>query len=301
MGLGNFSPIKFGKLGIIGGKRSYSLQGSLAKLSHVLSRWTLKKLVKDFDFTPVVIPNLINADIIRSCGFEPNGPRTQVYSFEDSQNICLAGTGEIPLASLHLGENFATIEELPKLYCCLSRCYRAEASSHGDLSGLYRVHYFDKVEMFGITESNSDASDKLLEKFVSIQRTLFSELGLHFRIVDMPPNELGKPAYRKFDMETFMPGRKFWGEISSASNCTDYQSKRLNITFNKFFFDETNGHIVDVQKNYVHTVNATACAVPRLLVSIVEQNQTKDGRVMLPEVLRPLMDCDMLENFEGIS
>lgn len=208
LGLAHFADNKTGKLGITGGKRSYAFRGDLVKLSRALSRWTLQKLVRDFNFTPIVVPNLINADIIRACGFEPHGQRTQVYSFEGSLNACLAGTGEMPLASLHLGENFPSSDELPKRYCALSRCYRAEAKSTGEMTGLYRVHYFDKVEMFGLTESKANASDKLHDELVAIQRTLFTELGLHFRIVDMPPYELGQPAHRKFDMEAYMPGKR---------------------------------------------------------------------------------------------
>lgn len=207
LGLAQFSDLKSGKLGITGGRRSYAFRGKLAKLSRALTKWTLQKLVKDFNFTPVVIPNMINADIIRACGFEPLGNRTQVYSFEKSFKTCLAGTGEMPLASLHIGDTFATSDMLPKLYCALSRCYRAEAKSTGEMSGLYRVHYFDKVEMFGFAESTDGASDHLLEKFIFTQKSLFSELGLHFRIVDMPPFELGTPAHRKFDMEAYMPGK----------------------------------------------------------------------------------------------
>lgn len=205
--LAYFSDLQSGKMGIPGGKRSYAFVGKLAKLSKALTRWTLDKLIREYNFTPVVTPTLIKPDIIRACGFEPFGLRSQVYSLDIPSKPCLAGTAEMPLAALHLGEHIASQHELPKKYCALSRCYRAEAKSSGDMSGLYRVHYFDKVEMFAITEASQEASDGMLNEFVSIQKQLFSELGLHFRIVDMPPNELGLPAYRKFDMEAYMPGK----------------------------------------------------------------------------------------------
>lgn len=302
-----FSDLKYGKLGLVAGRRSYAYLGKLAKLARVLTNWTLRKLLNEYNFTPVVIPNLLHSDIIRACGFNPDGQRTQVYALENPPSPCLAGTAEMSLASLHIGENFSTEQELPKRYCALSRCYRAEAKSSGEMSGLYRVNYFDKVEMFGITEADGQHSDKMLEEFVSIQKALFTELGLHFRVVDMPPMDLGKPAYRKFDIESYMAGmftlniillnskrfsigRDFWGEISSASNCTDYQSKRLNITYNKFYFDSKTEEIVDVKRCFVHTVNGTACAVPRMIISIVEQNQTNDGQVLIPKVLRPYMN-----------
>lgn len=208
--LAYFSSPDNGNLGKIAGPRSYLLFGQLAKLSRTLARWTMNKLINEYNFIPVVTPNLIYSDLVRACGFEPFGNRTQVYSLNERNNICIAGTAEIPLASMNLGENFSVEKnELPKKYCSLSRCYRAEAKSSGEMSGLYRVHYFDKVEMFGVTEAETTKSDKLLEEFVNIQKNLFEELGLHFRIVDMPPNELGLPAYRKFDIEAYMPGKLY--------------------------------------------------------------------------------------------
>ncbi|KAH9418369.1 seryl-tRNA synthetase [Dermatophagoides pteronyssinus] len=294
MNLAQFSSITRGKLGIVGGPRSYMFIEQLAELSRALARWTMAELINKHGFTPVVTPNLIYSDFVRACGFEPFGERTQVYTMDGRRNVCLAGTAEMPLASMNLGENFATENDLPKLYCALSRCYRAEAKSSGEMSGLYRVHYFDKVEMFALTEPND--SDRMLDKFVSIEKSLFEQLGLYFRIVDMPPNELGPAAYRKFDIETYMYGRDFWGEISSASNCTDYQSKRLNITYQKFYFDSKTKAITEVRKNYVHTVNGTACAIPRIIIAIVEQNQSKkQDYFIIPECLRPFMKNDRIK------
>lgn len=142
---------------------------------------------------------------------------------------------------------------------------------------LNRVHQFTKVEMFGVTSPDVIASDSLLEEFVSIQKELFSGLGLHYQLLDMPLHELGRPAYRKFDIEAWMPGRKMYGEISSASNCTDYQSRRLNIQT----VDSTGS------QKFVHTINGTACAVPRTLIALLEMNQQSNGDVVIPACLQP--------------
>ena len=141
-----------------------------------------------------------------------------------------------------------------------------------------RVHQFTKVEMFGITAGDVSASHDLLGQFVSIERELFDGLGLHYQVLDMPPHELGAPAYRKFDVEAWMAGRGIYGEISSASNCTDYQARRLGIRT----IDETGQRV-----SFVHTVNGTACAIPRMLIALLETNQLMDGQVVIPKVLQP--------------
>ncbi|UXI20796.1 hypothetical protein NH340_JMT06739 [Sarcoptes scabiei] len=281
-----------GKLGTVGGSRSYMMFGRLATLSKALSRWTLNVLIDRFKFVPVVTPNLVYSNFVRACGFEPYGARTQVYNLQTRNNVCLPGTAEILLAAMNTGEKF-NHDELPKLYCGLSRCYRAEAKSRGEKSGLYRIHYFDKVEMFGL--SKADKSDDLLEEFVEIQKFLFSSLGLHYRVIDMPPNELGLPAYRKYDIEAFMPGRNIWGEISSASNCTDFQSSKLNISYHEFSVESKNSdEKIDLKRNFVHTVNGTACAIPRMLIALIEQGQTENQLIQIPKVLQPYI------NFESI-
>lgn len=140
-----------------------------------------------------------------------------------------------------------------------------------------RVHNFTKVEMFGTTHGEVSASESLLSELVDIQREIFTQLGFHFQLLDMPLCELGAPAYRKFDVEAWMPGRKMYGEISSASNCTDYQSRRLGI-----LIDQPDG-----TSSFAHTVNGTACAVPRTLITLLETHQQSNGDVVIPPVLQP--------------
>lgn len=143
----------------------------------------------------------------------------------------------------------------------------------------YRVHQFTKVEMFAV--SSSCQSDSLLNEFVRIQEDIFTSLGLALRTLDMPPHELGAQAARKFDVEGWLPGKKKWGELSSASNCTDYQSRRLGITS---------------KDSYLHTINGTACAIPRLIIALLETYQEKDGSVVLPEVLEPFLRFRNISN-----
>lgn len=152
------------------------------------------------------------------------------------------------------------VNEMPKKLMAVSRCFRAEAANARDEKNLFRVHYFTKVEMFAACHPTQ--SDGLLEEFRSIQCRLFEGLGLCFKLFDMPIHDLGAPAYRKYDIEAWIPSHKNFGEISSTSNCTDYQSKRLNI------------YCQDVDKKiYAHTVNGTACAIPRMIIALLEQNQ----------------------------
>lgn len=287
----------------VGGDRSYVLVGSLARLEAALMRWTLNQLIHKYKFTPVVVPNILHDHIIDRCGFPTNSERSQVYKISGSNessildedgsspqalharsNPCIAGTSEFALASIHIGDSIPA-EELPKRYCALSRCYRAETSSLASEWGLYRVHYFKKVEMFAFTMPQ--LSEEMHREFVDIQKDLFSQLGLHFQILDMPEDDLGLSASRKYDIEAWLPGRDRFGEISSASLCGDYQSSRLDIRFSQMIEKDDQ---LQIDNGYVHTINGTACSSIRTLMAICEQHQTEEERVELPDVLVPYMD-----------
>lgn len=166
----------------------------------------------------------------------------------------------------------------PIKVAAVSRCFRAETSALHEEKGIYRVHQFTKVEMFAVCHSTE--STAMLDEFRELEINLFKGIGLHFQLLDMPPCELGAPAYRKFDIEAWMPGRKMWGEISSCSNCTDYQSRRLNIR--------------DGSDGFAHTVNGTACAIPRMLIAIIESFQRDDGSIGIPKVLQKFMRSDKI-------
>lgn len=289
----------------VGGERSYVLLGSLARLERALMRWTIKELTTKHKFIPVVVPNIIHDHIIERCGFPTKSRRSQVYKIsgtnEDSildenntsigdvgsKNLsCIAGTSEFALASIHIRDSIP-VDDLPKKYCALSRCYRAETSSTAAEWGIYRVHYFNKVEMFAFTMP--DRSKEMHEEFLAIEKDLFKQLGLQFQILDMPDNDLGLSAKRKYDIEAWLPGRQRFGEISSTSNCGDYQSSRLDIKYSQMTERDNQ---LQIDTGFVHTVNGTACSSIRTLIALFEQHQTEDQRVELPDVLAPYMDGD---------
>ncbi|KAJ9597236.1 hypothetical protein L9F63_011910 [Diploptera punctata] len=206
-----------------------------------------------------------------------DGDRTQIYRLDQQLyegDLCLSGTSEMALAAFVMNRTFRA-EELPLRLAAVSRCYRAETSGLSDEKGVYRVHQFTKVEMFGV--STRENSSELLEEMRELEEEMFESLGLHFQTLDMPPHELGAPAFRKYDIEAWMPGRNMYGEISSCSDCTDYQSRRLNI---KYLPHSSTAPL------HAHTVNGTACAVPRMLIALLETYQQADGTVAVPEPLQ---------------
>ncbi|XP_010631144.1 serine--tRNA ligase, mitochondrial [Fukomys damarensis] len=272
------------RLSHVSGHRSYYLRGAGALLQHGLVSFTLSKLVGR-GFTPMTVPDLLRGAVFEGCGMTPNASRSHVYSIDSSrfEDLHLAGTAEVGLAGYFMDHSVA-LRDLPVRMVCSSTCYRAETDTGREPWGLYRVHHFTKVEMFGVTGPGLEQSSQLLEEFLSLQVEILTELGLHFRVLDMPTQELGLPAYRKFDIEAWMPGRGCFGEVTSASNCTDFQSRRLHIMF----------HTEDGQLRFAHTVNATACAVPRVLIALLESNQQKDGSVLVPPALRPYLGTDRI-------
>jgi seryl-tRNA synthetase len=265
------------------GPRTYYLRRELAQLEQALVQFTLHNLRTKYNFTMMSVPDLVRQEIIEGCGFKTSGERTQVYRLDrdvHNGNVCLAGTGEFPLAGFFANKCLRE-EDLPCRLTTASRCYRAETSDVARERGLYRVHQFTKVEMFAVTAAETGSeSELMLSDFVNIERDLFEQIGLHFRVLDMPSQELGAPAYRKYDMEAWLPANQFWGEISSTSNCTDFQSRRLGIKYRS-----RQGTI-----KHCHTVNGTACAIPRMIIAILENYQQPDGSVVIPDVLRPFMD-----------
>jgi seryl-tRNA synthetase len=261
----------------VSGARFYFLRNAGAMLELALVNWAMQHLTGKHGFIPLIAPDLVREETVWGCGFQPRGEASQVYSVADT-SLCLAGTAEIPLGGYYANE-ILDETQLPIKMAAVSHCFRREAGAAGtETRGLYRVHQFTKVEMFVL--SRPEESDRVHQELRSIEEELFDALGLHYRVLDMPTRELGNPAYRKFDIEAWMPGRNAFGEISSASNCTDYQARRLNIRYREQ---------VSEKLRFVHTLNATACAVPRMIVSILENFQEKDGSVTIPQVLRPFL------------
>ncbi|MDG1874990.1 MAG: serine--tRNA ligase [Mariniblastus sp.] len=292
----NFKPLDHLELGekhdwidFEGGARTtgngfYFLKGDLVLLDLALQQFAVSELSKR-GFLPTITPDLAQDSVLEGIGFNPRGPETQIYSVEN-MNLSLIGTAEITLGGLYSGKTMMDTD-LPIKLCGISHCYRTEAGAAGRASrGLYRVHQFTKIEMFAFTLP--EQSDEIHEELRQIECDLFDAIGVPFRVVDTATGDLGGPAYRKYDLEAWMPGRGDageWGEVTSTSNCTDYQSRRLNIRYKQKDKKGT---------NFVHTLNGTAFALSRALISILENHQNEDGSVTIPEVLRPIMGKDVM-------
>ena len=257
----------------------YFLKGDLVLLDLAIQQYAVHELVRR-GFIPMTTPDLAQDSILEGIGFMPRGPETQVYSVENS-NLSLIGTAEITLGGLYSGETFDA-ETLPLKLCGISHCFRTEAGAAGRASrGLYRVHQFTKIEMFVFCLPNQ--SDALHQELKQIECDLFDAIEVPYRVVDTATGDLGGPAYRKYDLEAWMPGRGEageWGEVTSTSNCTDYQARRLNVRYKQ---KETKG------THFVHTLNGTAFALSRALISVLENHQNQDGTVNVPKVLQPFM------------
>lgn len=267
------------------GQGFYFLKNDAVLLDLALQRYALEVLLPE-GFVPTVTPDLARNDILVGIGFNPRGPETQIYSIENT-DLSLVGTAEITLGGMYAGQVFEE-EQLPLKLCGVSHCFRTEAGAAGRASkGLYRVHQFTKVEMFAFT--TPEQSDATLEHFCELECRLFDGLGIAYRVVDTATGDLGGPAYRKYDLEAWMPGRGDggeYGEVTSTSNCTDYQSRRLDIRYKKK--GEKGTHLT-------HTLNGTAIALSRGIIAVMENYQQADGSILVPEVLRPFMGKDVIK------
>ncbi|XP_021743581.1 serine--tRNA ligase, chloroplastic/mitochondrial-like isoform X1 [Chenopodium quinoa] len=269
----------------VSGSKFYYLKNEAVMLEMALVNWTLSEVTKR-GFTPLTTPEIVRASVVEKCGFQPRAENTQVYTISGSDQ-CLIGTAEIPLGGLHM-DSILSESSLPLKYVAYSHCFRTEAGAAGAATrGLYRVHQFSKVEMFVLCRPED--SDTYLEELIGIEEDLFTALGFHFKTLDMSSADLGAPAFRKFDVEAWMPGLERYGEISSASNCTDYQSRRLGIRYRPELPSMNQKKAKNTPTQFVHTLNATACAVPRMIVCLLENYQQEDGSVIIPEPLRPFM------------
>jgi seryl-tRNA synthetase len=260
----------------VAGHGFYFLKNEAVLLELALQRYALEILVAE-GFTPMTTPDLARNEILQGVGFIPRGPETQIYSIENS-DLSLVATAEITLGGLMAGQTIDA-EDLPIKICGISHYFRTEAGAHGRATrGLFRVHQFTKVEMFAYTLPGE--SDDMLDYLRDLQCRIFDGLGIPYRVVDTATGDLGGPAYRKFDLEAWMPGRGEFGEVTSTSNCTDYQARRLGVRY------KTKG---EKGTRLVHTLNGTAVAVSRALVAIIENYQQADGSVVIPEVLRAVV------------
>ncbi|MEE8451985.1 MAG: serine--tRNA ligase [Thermoguttaceae bacterium] len=265
----------------VAGHGFYFLKNDLVLLELALQRYAVGVLMAE-GFTPMTTPDLARNEILEGIGFNPRGEETQVYSIENT-DLSLVATAEITLGGMLSGQTLDA-EDLPLKFCGISHCFRTEAGAHGrETRGLYRVHQFTKIEMFAFTLP--EQSDATLDHLRDLECRLFDGLGIPYRVVDTATGDLGAPAYRKFDLEAWMPGRGDYGEVTSTSNCTEYQSRRLNIRYRTKGAKGT---------KFVHTLNGTAIAISRGIIAIMENYQQADGSILVPEVLRQFVGKDRI-------
>jgi seryl-tRNA synthetase len=261
----------------VAGQKFYFLKNEAVLLELGLQRYALDLLLAE-GFTPYVTPDLARAEILEGIGFNPRGEETQIYSVANT-DLCLVGTAEITLGGLY-ADTILEEEQLPVKMAGISHCFRTEAGAAGrESKGLYRVHQFTKLEMFAITRPED--SDAMHEQLLALEERIYQGLELPYRVVDIAAGDLGAPAYRKFDIEAWMPGRGergSYGEISSTSNCTDYQARRLRVRFRR----------KETKKNeFAHMLNGTAVSNARLILALLENHQRADGTIAIPRALQP--------------
>lgn len=266
------------------GAKFYFLKGKLALLEQAMLTWAAREMAAE-GYLPMTTPDLAKDDVLVGVGFNPRGPEAQIYSVEGT-DLSLIGTSEITLGGYHKDE---IIEEsaLPIKFAGISHCYRTEAGAYGRESyGLYRVHQFSKVELFVFCAP--EQSEAVHMELKRLEERLFQKLGIPYQVVDICTGDLGGPAYRKFDLEAWMWGRGEgkggYGEVTSTSNCTDYQARRLNVRIRR----------KDGTLDYAHTLNGTAISLARALIAVLENHQNEDGSITIPEVLVPFTGFDKI-------
>ena len=283
--MNNLDLIDFERGAKVVGQKFYYLKGDGALLEFALINYALEMLVKE-GFTPYITPDLAKDSIIEGAGFVPRGPEAQIY-YIDGMGLGLIATAEINLVGLHSDEVLEE-KELPKKIAGFSHCFRREAGTYGQESkGIYRVHQFYKVEMF--IYSKPEESDQMHQLVLELEKKIFTGLKIPFRVLDCCTVELALPAYRKYDLEAWLPAQNKWGEITSTTNATDFQARRVSTKYKK----------ADGKTEFVHMVNGTAIAVSRALVAIMENYQKEDGSVEIPKVLQKWLPKKVISPVES--
>ena len=260
----------------VAGSRSYYLTGPGAMLEFALVNYAISSAVKA-GFIPVIPPVLVNPAAMEGTGFLGQAAEN-VYHLEED-DVYLVGTSEVPLAAFHMDE---IVENLPIRYAGYSSCFRREAGTYGkDTRGIIRVHQFDKVEMFSFVKPEEAKAEHL--RLLEWEKDFLKAMEIPFRVIDVASGDLGSSAIRKFDCEAWIPTQDAYREVTSTSNCTEFQARRLNIRYRD-----------DSGTKPVATLNGTLVAVPRMIVAILENHQNQDGSVNVPKALRPFLGVDTL-------
>ncbi|MCX7928802.1 MAG: serine--tRNA ligase [Patescibacteria group bacterium] len=276
----NLGIIDFDSGAKVSGSQFYYLFGDGALLELALVHYAFENLIKE-GFVPAITPDLAKSRYYLGTGYLPKGDEAQTYTIE-GQDLGLIATAEVTLAGKHADEVILE-QNLPIKYVGYSHAFRQEAGAYGKYSkGLYRVHQFTKVEMF--IYCTPSESNKMHDYLLELEEKLYQGLGLPYRVIKQCTGDLGAMAARKYDIEVWMPGRNDYGEVTSTSNCTDYQARNLNIKYRT-----KNG-----KNEYIHMLNGTAIAVSRTIIAILENYQQKDGSVLIPKALQKWMGKDRI-------
>lgn len=261
----------------VAGTKFYFLKGDLALLEGAITRFALDLLVKK-GFTYLTVPHLVNSRTARGAGFAPRGDLEGNEYFVEGEDLSLIGTAEAPLTGYHADE-ILDEKDLPLLYVGYSPSYRKEAGTYGKHTrGLFRVHQFNKLEMYAFT--TPEQSVEVHEKILALEEEIWQTLGIPYHVINIASGDLGAPASKKYDLEYWSPVDNTYRELTSASNCTDFQARNLNI--------RVRGN--DGNLRIVHTLNGTAVSLARSLVAIIEHYQNEDGTLRVPQALQPYMD-----------
>ena len=271
--------IDFDRATKVSGAKFYYLKNELVLMEFALIQYAIGIAMKH-GFIPFSTPDLAKKEVLEGLGFNPRGESTQVYNIENT-DLSLIGTAEITMGGYHMNETLEE-EDLPKKYVAVSHCFRTEAGSYSKFSkGIFRVHQFTKIEMFQYL--TPETAEKGHDEMLQIEREIFEGLNIPFRVVDHCTADLGGPSIRTYDLEAWMPGKPSkggkvgdWAEITSTSNCTDYQARGLNIKYKT----------KDGKKEYVNMLNGTAIAITRAIIAIMENYQQADGSIIIPDVLQ---------------
>ena len=265
----------------LAGARSYFLKNDGMLLEQAVLQYALQKMVKK-GFTPFSVPNIVNTDCLVGTGYFPGGEE-DAYRLERDDQWMIA-TSEIPLTSYYSGEILAEAD-LPKKFVGLSPCYRREAGTYGkDTSGLYRVHQFMKVEQVVLLPEDVKMSDQYHVQILANSEELCSDLEIPYRVLQLCSGDLALGKYDSHDIECWMPSREGYGETHSATSFLDFQARRLNLRYRG----------EDGTIKYCYTMNNTVVASPRILIAIIENNQTADGKIKIPKVLQPFMGKEVI-------
>jgi seryl-tRNA synthetase len=261
----------------IAGSRNYFLKGDLVLLESAVMRYALELMCRR-GFVPLSVPTLVRKEVMIGTGYFPGG-EDQAYRTDERDDLCLVGTAEVPVTALHQDE-ILPLSDLPKFYVAHSPCYRREAGTYGkDTRGLYRVHQFQKVEQVVIDVADPERSIEHHHAIVKNAEDVLQSLELPYRVVNVCGGDLGQPQVQKFDIETWMPSRKGYGETHSASRFHEFQARRLNLRYR-----EAQGTV-----RFCHTLNNTVAASVRMLIALIENHQRADRTVWIPEPLRPYL------------